>query len=135
MKNKPEVKKESEKSKIWLGDEGVLRIKIGKTWGEEIMEKIVYDVEKIINNQPTKTKILVDLNLVPTHFTSSKYRRNVVKIARDAIKKIKFEKVAIFGTTNTITKVVISFVVSAARLKNIKIFDTEKQALKWLKEE
>jgi len=135
MKNKPEVKKESEKSKIWLEDEGILRIKIGKTWGEEIMEKIVYDVEKIINNQPTKTKFLVDLNLVPTHFISSKYRRNVVKIARDAIKKIKFEKVAIFGTTNTITKVVISFVVSAARLKNIKIFDTEKQALKWLKEE
>ena len=118
-----------------MGDDGIVRIRIGKIWGEKAMEKTMKDTVETIKWLPTKVRILVDLGSAP-HIASVLYRRNVARLARDAVKNIRFEKVAVYGGTGgVIQRTVVSFIISAARLKNIKIFKTEKEALKWLKED
>jgi len=49
------------------------------------------------------------------------------------INKLGFKKVAISGG-NILIKVTVLFAIGASRLKNIKYFKNEKEALKWLKE-
>ena len=119
----------------WMGDDGIVRIRTGKVWGEEVMRSLVEKILEIIKDLPAKPKFLVDLGLAP-HITSTTYRRNMAKMAKEAFKKIKFEKVAVYGGIGgKVQKIVVSFIVTAAGIKNIKLFNAEEEALKWLKEE
>lgn len=44
-------------------------------------------------------------------------------------------EIAIFGSLSTKLKVVASFILKAAGLKDVKLFKTEEEALKCLKED
>ncbi len=51
----------------------------------------------------------------------------------ETYKEPGFEKLAMWGGS-TVIKVVALFIITATRLKNIRYFSTEKEALSWLKD-
>ena len=134
VSNNNELKNNKE-SKVWMESDGIVRIRTGEAWGEEIMESLVEKILEIIKDLSVKPKFLVDLGLSP-HITSTVYRKNMARLAKEALKKIDFEKVAVYGGIGgRVQRIVVSFITTAAGIKNIKLFETEEEAFKWLKEE
>ena len=126
-------KLEDKEFKVQLGDDGIVRVKVGRAIDEETAETLAKDFLRTVKKLPTKAKILIDLNLRP-HVTTSLFRRKCVELIKDTFKDQEFEKMALWGG-GVLQKTAISFVVTAAGLKNIKYFKTEEEAIKWLKEE
>jgi len=133
---KEKVKTEIKGSKIWLGDEGFLHVKVGDVIDEEIVQNLLKNYLELAKKLPIKPNVLVDMTLVPhTPFsTSSLFRKEMAKKIKEAVKDIGFSKAALWGG-GAIQRTVVRFILVAARVKNIKHFKTEEEALKWLKEE
>ena len=124
---------ETKEGKIWLGDDGIVRVKAERVMNEKIIERLVRSFREIAKELPTKPKILVDISVSP-YAPGSLFRKNVVRILKDAIKDPGFEKLAMWGG-GVLQRVSVSFILTASRLKNIKYFKTEEEAFKWFKEE
>jgi hypothetical protein len=110
-----------------------VRIKIGKVLNEEIIEGIVKDFQEIAQKLPAKARVLIDLTLIP-HVPASFFRKDVVRILKRALQDTGFEKAALWGA-GIIQKTVSLFIIATARVKSLKHFQTEKEAIRWLKEE
>lgn len=122
---------ELEGSKVWLGDDGIVRIRIGEVINEGIVEATAKDFREIVKTPPIKARVLIDISAGP-RVTSSIFRKNAVKLIKDTLKDPGFERIALWGGS-VIQKVGTSFIITAAGFKNIKYFKTEKEALEWLK--
>jgi hypothetical protein len=119
--------------KIWVGDDGIVRLKVGeKKWDYDTMERVVDSYSKVINNLAKKPKVLIDLtSSIP--ILSPLIRKGIVEKMKE-VYNLGFEKVAMFGGS-IIIKVTTTFAIGASRIKNVKHFNTEEEALKWLREE
>ena len=116
------------KSKVYMGDDEIVRVtSIGDQTPEEAIEvrKAVLELGKRV---PGKIKILNDLSQMGKSLPGSR---------AETVKSIKLEevgKVASFGAT-TANRIVANFIVKACGMgKKVKYFKTEAEALKWLKE-
>lgn len=116
------------KSKVYLGDDGIIRvISIGNQTPEEATEvrKAVLELGKKV---PGKIKVLNDLSKMGESLPGSR---------TETVKSIKLEevgKVASFGGSRT-TQIMASFIIKASGMsKKVRYFKTEADALKWLKE-
>jgi len=118
---------------VWVGDDGIVRLKVGeKKWDYDTMEKVVDSYSKVINSLTEKPKVLIDLtSSIPV--LSPLIRKGIVEKLKD-VYNLGFEKVAMFGGS-TIIKVTTVFAMKASRIKNVKYFNTEEEAVKWLEEE
>lgn len=125
---------EKEGYQIFLNKDGIIEIKAGKDWGSiELMEDLMNDIKKIGKEVPNKVRVLVNIETAP-NIPSVSYRKNVVKMVKDTIDEIGYEKISIYGG-GIIQRTVTSFLIKAIGLKNIKYFGSEEEAQKWLKEE
>ena len=125
---------ENGKTKIWLGEDKIVRIKIEKDLNEKIIEKIISELKIISKSLQGKPNISIDItSSIP--MPSFVLRKKIVKVVKDALQDPGFNKVAEWGITNNIIKTITIFVVGAINLKNFKYFDTEEKALAWFKEE
>jgi hypothetical protein len=122
-------KQKTGESKIWLGDDGIMRLKVGKEIDTATVERIFNNYKEIAKNLLAKPRILVDIRLAPI-VPSSLWRKRTVEVLKDGYKGPGFEKFAFWGGITTIAKVITKFVISATRLKDVKYFDTEEEALK-----
>ena len=121
-----------EESKIWLEKDGIVRLKTGKLINEEILKGLVNSYKEIAKDLSTKPKILIDTRL-SSPAPSYLFRKTTAEILMETYKEPGFEKLAMWGGS-TVIKVVALFIIAATRLKNIKYFSTEKEALSWLKD-
>jgi hypothetical protein len=134
---------------VWLGDDGIVRVKINRHWidhNDELLKNSEMrdkELERIFKNVlekiPPKSKIFVNIESVPPSTISSGkqyyiYRKNTAKFIKKAVNNIEAKKIAICGG-GIVQRVGISFILIVSGLHNIRIFPTEKEALKWLKEE
>jgi len=128
-----ENKISTEYFEISLRDGEVVVIKaLGKKWDEKTMDDLVEKYARFIKKLPQKPKILIDVTLsIP--IPSSSIRKGIVE-KMEYVASLGFEKVAIFGG-NMIIKVTTLFAIAASRIKNIKRFDTEEEASRWLKKD
>lgn len=125
-------KSENKEYSIWLGDDGIVRIKIGEVMNEMVVEKLIKDVREISEKSSTKLNLLIDLGFkVKTY--SSLIRKRIIELMKVAFKELKFGKVVIYGG-GTLQRITASFIISTSNLKNIKYLKTEEEALKWFKE-
>jgi len=129
------VKSEDRGFNLWLGGDNIIRVRLGKFKFDEGIEKSLNEeINNIINKQPNSPlKVLVDLTH-STHIPSVTFRKWGVNFLKDKLKEPGFEKIAFWGG-GILPRVVTSFIMTAASLKNVKLFKTEDEALKWLKEE
>ena len=129
------LQKEEDKGyfEVWVGDDDIVRLKVGeKKWDYDTMGRVVDSYSKIINNLAKKPKVLIDLtSSIPV--LSPLIRKGIVEKMK-YIYNLGFEKVAMFGGS-TIIKVTTVFAIGASRIKNVRYFNTEEEALEWLKED
>lgn len=116
------------KSKVFVGDDGIIRvISVGDQTPQEMIEvrKAVLELGREI---PGRIRVLNDL---------SKMGKSLPGSRTEAAKSIKLEeigKVASFGAS-TMNRVIASFITRASGMGNkVKYFETEEDALRWLKE-
>lgn len=115
-------------TRIWLGEDNILRIKTLGDVDEETV-KVIYDVcTKMTAAIAGKVNILIDLNHCGK--LSAKSRR---------FGQVKFEKeetgkVALIGM-HPVARVLASFLIGMIRKKDLCFFKTEEEALAWLNEE
>jgi len=136
--NKGNILKEDSEIKgrgftVFLNDDGILQVDINEMLDERGVAELVTNAIEIAKKLSNNAKILVNMNMAP-HIPSIMFRKEVIKTLKNTIKELTFERVAVCGG-GTIQKIVTSFIITAARLKNIKYFVNEEEAVKWLKEE
>lgn len=130
-----EEKKIDFKSKMSVDDDGILRLELA-----EDTESMIKDMELIVNHMKNlENKMLFGLlGLVKVNqnlkIVNYEIRKKIAKLLKDLMTRSSFKKVAMYGN-NVVMKVALSFVLPIIGLKNIRHFDTEKEAIEWLKEE
>jgi len=117
--------------KIWVEKE-IVNVELIKSLSEKDIEELFKKIGEILKNLSGKTKILVTItkdyySTVP----SSQLRKEMVKKTINLIRAIGIPKTAIFGG-NVMTNTMVSFILAAAKIKNVKFFSKKEQALKWL---
>jgi hypothetical protein len=125
---------EIENGKVWLGEDGIIRIKTGENANLDNVEKLAEKFIDIARTLKTKIRGLIDIGPSNPKLDVI-YRKELVKIFVDAYRDLGFEKVALWGAKNKLIEVIGSFVIVATGLKNIKYFKTEEEALKWVNEQ
>ena len=128
---------EIEGSKIWLGEDGILYVKIGKVMNKKVAEELANRYIEVAKKTPRgEVRAIIDMSDVPhtSLGVSQDFRKKIVGNIREAFQKYGFKKAAIWGG-GVFQRTVVKFILAAARIKNIRHFKTEKEALKWLKEE
>jgi len=129
-KKDTEAKKEST---VTLRKDRVIYITVTPmTTGKEI-EELVAKIRRMIEKLSGKPRIFVNMEGYYTGtLRSSQGRKKAAEECKSLAKNPGFEKAAIF-VKNTVMRTITSFVIIASRVKNIKIFKTEEEGLKWLK--
>lgn len=126
---------EREGFKLGVGDDGIVRLDLGKVKLDKvILEGIAKEYKEIAKGLPDKPDALVDLSMV-IYNPSSTFRKRIVDSIIDLYKDPGFGRLAVWGVSSKFAEVLASLVIIASRMKNIKFFKTEEEALKWLKEE
>ncbi len=60
-----------EKSKVWLREDGIVYVVVGKTVSEEEVMDLIDKIEEILKSVPGKAKVLVDVGTVAVIRSSS----------------------------------------------------------------
>lgn len=134
MSNKQDIKDkepEGEKNKIWVGKDGILHLKVARTFIEEDVMELIKEVKETLGGFQAKAKILADMSTTSI-IRSSQFRKRTAEQIMKMAKDPGFEKAAIFGG-NAVMRTIASFIIMASGVKNMKIFETREEALKWLK--
>lgn len=120
-------------NKVWIDDKGIVNIQVAKEITAEESYALIDVAEKFLRNSQGKGKVLIHVLPYKGPFIATfKFRKTVSERIRGIIKDPGFKKVAICGMT-TIIKTVSSFIITASGVKNMKVFGTKEEALKWLK--
>ena len=121
------------KNKVWLDKEGIVNIQVAKEITAEESYVLIDVAERFLRNFQGKGKVLIHVFPYKGPFVATfKFRRTVSERIKGIMKDPGFKKVAICGIT-TVIKIVSSFIITASGVKNIRIFETKEEALKWLK--
>ena len=128
-----DTESEPKGGKIWLRDDGIIQIKVYKKLNKEVVERLLRGFQETARGLPIKPKILADISSGPLA-PGSLFRKKIVGLIKDVAKDPGFEKIALWGGGIT-QRTALSFILSVVRLKNIKYFKAEEEAIKWLKEE
>lgn len=128
--NKPE-----ERSKVWTEEDGIVNIRIARVVTEEDVGELIWGVREALKSSLSKGRILIDMtNIAATAgIRSSKFRKRTAGQAKDLIEEPGFKKAALFGG-KMMHRTIASFIITASGIKNIKMFKTKEEALKWLKD-
>jgi hypothetical protein len=119
--------------KVWFDEENKIgRIFISGQFDIPLIADLFKGIDPILNGPGAEANWLVDVSKVTKHLLSSKLRTTVL----EGVKKIpKYPaKVAMLGG-NVVVKVAAKFILNAAGYKGINFFETEEEAIKWLKED
>ena len=117
--------KNKTKYKVFVDDDSVIHIIEQSNPTEESSFAMKEEVAALVEKTEA-TLALVDLSYA--NIPPSGARRNIVRI----FKNPNIEKVAIFGPSVSI-RVIAKFIMDAVGLNNRKFFETEKEAIEWLK--
>jgi UDP-N-acetylmuramyl pentapeptide synthase len=111
----------------WDQKERIIRNKAWGDFDEQDAQAHAEQIINLINIHPGKVAILNDMT------EAGKASSRARKIFVNLIKNKKLRKHAFVGK-KTVPRVVVSFIINFAGVKNARYFSTENEALKWLKQ-
>jgi len=124
---------EEKKNKILVREDKIVYLEIAKEpLSEEDVWKVLEDIREILKRIPGKARVLINIRSFSI-IRSSQFRKKASDIIRDTTQNIGYEKIAVVGR-GVLINTIASFMFVASGIKNAKIFNTEKEALKWLKQ-
>ena len=125
--------KEAQKNRVRLGQEDIIYMEIFGDVNENVFE-IFEEAIEMAKRFSGKTKALLSFEKPLASLEGgSERRKKLVEMTKKAYKDPGFEKLAICGLS-TLIRIAAYFVVKATKLDNIRVFESKKEALKWLKE-
>jgi len=134
---KKDTKDNKEKNKddrVWLGGSGIIYVEVADRLNQESVFEFLEKIVEILRTFPVRGKLLVHINQSTNFTTPSLWRKEMANKAIAASKELDFEKIAVYGGS-VMARTIGSFILAAAiGIKNVKLFKTEKEALRWLKE-
>ncbi len=116
-------------SKIWIDDDGIIRCVF---WGVHMKRDAESMTEGIVNlsKENGKIRVLIDLSKIERSTSGAR----MVHINNIKTEHEIFEKLALFGISE-ITRVKANCMITASdRSNKARYFESEKEALEWLKE-
>jgi hypothetical protein len=121
------IMSQTPKYKVWWDEKNQIIHTVA--WGdfeEEDARSQAEIIVRLVASRPGKVSMLHDLT------ESGKASSKARKIYADLIKLENIERQAFVGM-KTITKVIVSFIMKFSGVTNARYFNTEQEALKWLK--
>lgn len=136
MANEQTIKNQDsgEKCKVWVEKGEIVYIKIAKVVVEKDVDWLIKETKRILKGFSGQAKILVNMGAIENTLgiRSPQFRRRTSKQIKDLIEDPGFRKAALFGG-HVMHRTIASFIIAASGMKNIKIFGSKEEALKWLK--
>jgi len=130
MEDNKNVQKKDE-NRVWIGDDKIIYVDIVKADKEEDIIGLLDNLIEVVKGFSGNARILI--NIITTQIISSpQFRKKVGEKFKD-LEKLYFKRTAMCGG-NIVTRTIANFIISAAGLKNIKVFVAREEAIKWLKE-
>ncbi len=120
-----------EENKVFIREDGIIYVKIGEKVSEEGIRDLINRIMEVLGGAPKKPKILVNVGILFLIHSSS-FRKEISDKIKIIFKEHEFEKIA-FYSVNVKTRTVVSFIIAGTGFKNMRIFKSEQEALKWLK--
>jgi hypothetical protein len=118
------------KSNVYLDKENIIHwdSELEEQPGQEnAMQEIMDKILKLAREVQGRVMVIIDFRKASNPTAKTR------KIVAEALKSGPFEKVAIWGTSIFI-KTVAKFIISVAGVDFVRFFDSEAEAIKWLKE-
>ncbi len=116
-----------DQNRLYLGDDNIFYYTVVGDVDEKIAIAIRDVSNKMRNNVEGKTKLLIDLT------KAGKPTAGARKIGKERLEDERIGKVALFGV-HPVSRVVASFDMGVTQKKDMRFFETQKEALAWLKE-
>jgi hypothetical protein len=119
--------------KVWLDKNKIVHIMIEEVVTEEDINVLIDSAVVILKQFPKEGKVLITITPYEGPFIATPgFRKRIAKKVNNIIKSPGIKKVAVIGGT-TIIRTVTSFIIAASGVKNMKVFGTKEEAIKWLK--
>jgi hypothetical protein len=116
---------------ISMGDDGVLRMDLIGDMDREGMEAYINDLAPFLEAATEAEPLLILTDSSRSGKLSSGARKLSVETNRDP----RMGKTAVIGESRRYFRVMASFILKATGRDNIRFFDSEEEALTWLKSE
>jgi len=127
-------REENKGDRVWLGGSGIIYVEIVDKLNKESVVELFEKIVEMLRAFPIRKKLLVNIHQSTIFNPSSLWRKEVANKAIVASKELDFEKIAVYGGS-VIARTIGSFIIAAAvGIKNVKLFKTQIEALRWLKE-
>jgi len=127
-------KEENKDDRVWLGDDGIIYVEVADRFDQESVFEFLEKIVEILRTFSVRRKLLVHINQSTSFATPSLWRKEMANKAIAASKELDFKKIAVYGGS-VMARTIGSFILAAAvGIKNVRLFKTEKEALRWLKE-
>ena len=92
----------------------------------------IEEAKKSLEKTLGKAKILIYMKTISI-IHSSIFRKTTADKIKAVAEKPGYKKAAIFGPSVTL-RTITNFIITASGVKNMRIFNSKKEALRWLKE-
>ena len=126
-----ELNTEKEKNIIWQGTDGIVYVDVPKGISEHNINKLTDRAEKFLKDLSGEAKILVDMSEA-TILRSAGFRKKAAKKMKEIDQGSGFKKAAMVGK-DIFRRTIVSFVIMASGIKNVKVFKDKEEGLEWLK--
>ena len=122
---------ETGKNKVSIKGSKVVYIEVAEEVSEEEVFDLLDKIEEALKVIGKEAEVLVNIttNII---IRSSNFRKEIAERIKDIFKRQGFKKVSLFAP-HLATRTIVSFIIAITQLDNIKVFKSEEEALKWLK--
>jgi hypothetical protein len=123
-----------EKKMVWVDDKGIICLHLGDRPSEEDVYKLLDELLKVFRESQQKPKILIyAIPYIGPVVSNMKLRERLIDEAKAILAKNELDKVAVFGG-DAVSRTITSFIIRMSGFENMKAFDNEEEARRWLRE-
>jgi len=122
---------EKGKNKVLIKGSKMVYIEVSEEASEEEIMDLLDEIEEALKVIGKDAEILVNVATTIV-IRSSIFRKRMAEQIKDMFEEYGFKKVSFF-VSSLATRTIISFIIATTQLNNIRVFKSEKEALKWLK--
>ncbi len=120
-----------EENNIWLDSYKILHVIVPETATEKDILDVFEKMKENLKAVSEKAKLLINVKIAKVIYSST-FRQAIAEKIKSFNEDPGYEKIAILSLSLA-NRAIATIVLKGAGVENIKLFDTEEEALNWLK--
>ena len=120
-----------EENNIWLDSYKILHVIVPETATEKDILDVFEKMKENLKAVSGKAKLLINAKIAKVIYSST-FRQAIAEKIKSFNEDPGYEKIAILSLSLA-NRAIATIVLKGAGVENIKLFDTEEEALNWLK--